>query len=219
MFFEGVEQLIEEILKLRKQGLSFRKIAQALNTTVGKVHYRYKKHEELQHQKGQAKPAAKGEWQLPGSYPVTEITLLPQGPTTLYAFWDTSEQTRGLVSYQTDKDWEQLEKRLRLYDVTSLLFDGRRANRYVDIHLPEMTNNWLIEHVEPNCTYLIDLGVITPSGAFLPVVRSTPIETPRQRNDQYNFRKEDVLDWQYGLSEEPKWLEHFSTYSYYEKTK
>ena len=36
--------MIEEIIKLREDGLSFRKIASQLNTTVGRVQYRWNKY-------------------------------------------------------------------------------------------------------------------------------------------------------------------------------
>ena len=35
--------MIDEIIKLREDGLSFRKIASELNTTVGRVQYRWNK--------------------------------------------------------------------------------------------------------------------------------------------------------------------------------
>ena len=40
--------MIEEIIKLRGDGLSFRKIASQLNTTVGRVQYRWNKYVNTQ---------------------------------------------------------------------------------------------------------------------------------------------------------------------------
>lgn len=39
--------MIEEIVKLRRKGLSFRKIAVELNSTVGKVQYQWKKYMKM----------------------------------------------------------------------------------------------------------------------------------------------------------------------------
>ena len=40
--------MLEEIIKLREDGLSFRKIASQLNTTVGRVQYRWSKYVNAQ---------------------------------------------------------------------------------------------------------------------------------------------------------------------------
>jgi uncharacterized protein len=220
--------VIQDILALREKGFSFRKIAKELGTTVGKVQYRFQKHQEeaggekaVQPPKVVQPPIVSVEEIRPlaASYDRDEITLLPRGPSSLYAFWETREITRRLIEHQFRTPWHELTKVLRLYDVTAILFNGHNAHRFVDMEIPEMTNNWYFHGLEENRTFIVDIGVKTSEHHFFSVIRSNPIDTPRIKESMKGHYQEAVQKWQEGLAREPEWLEHFSTYSYYESTK
>ncbi|MDT8861736.1 DUF4912 domain-containing protein [Alkalihalobacillus sp. MEB130] len=210
--------LIEQILTLRERGYSFRKIAIELNTTVGKVQYRYQKYRQQQEENEEIEqmdmiPS------VPSSYERDEFSLLPQSPTTVYAFWEVSASLRQVSEHQTRHRWEELSKCLRVYDCTMIDFNGHNSHRYFDIYIPEMTNNWVIRELEPNRTYIVDFGVQTRQGSFLSLLRSNAIDTPRSSDSINGLHVEAVNQWKSGKCNEPNWLEHFSTYSYYEKIK
>ncbi|GAE33449.1 DUF4912 domain-containing protein [Halalkalibacter akibai] len=209
--------MIEQILLLRDKGFSFRKIAKELNTTVGKVQYRYQKH--VQQQETPEEENIHFTQSIPASYDRDEITLLPQSSTVLYTFWELSGTTRELVEHQTRLAWSEIQKQIRIYDCTMVQFDGHNAHRFMDIDIPEMTNNWIVRGLEPNRTYIVDFGIRTRQNTFLSLIRSNAIECPRVEEGLKGIHVDAVNDWKNGQSEEPKWLEHFSTYSYYEKVK
>ncbi|WP_088102468.1 DUF4912 domain-containing protein [Halalkalibacter urbisdiaboli] len=215
--------MIEQIIALREEGFSFRKIAKELNTTVGKVQYRYQKYQEEQHVEHEeltvVTEECDNECSLPLSYEHDELTLLSKGPTSVFAFWDTKTSTRNMLEHHCRKAWSELPKCLRIYDVTLIEFNGHNAHRYLDVNIPEMTNNWYFHGLEANRTYIVDFGIYTNDQTFLSILRSNPIDTPRMRSEDGGSRIEAVYQWREGNQHEPQWLEHFSTYSYYESVK
>ncbi|WP_332691038.1 DUF4912 domain-containing protein [Halalkalibacter lacteus] len=212
-----MKKLIEQILNLREQGYSFRKIAKELNTTVGKVQYRYQKHKQ-QHEENKENDYH-FEQIVPDSYERDEVTLLSQSPKVVYAYWEISTSLRQITEHQCRLPWHDLHKQLRVYDCTMIDFNGHNEHRYFDISLPEMTNNWMIQNLEPNRTYIVDLGIRTRQGSFLSLIRSNAIDTPRSDEASKGLHVDAVNEWKEGSASEPRWLEHFSTYSYYEKVK
>ncbi|ARK29378.1 DUF4912 domain-containing protein [Halalkalibacter krulwichiae] len=210
--------MIEQILALREKGYSFRKIADQLNTTVGKVQYRYQKHLQAKEEAVQEE-SIDFTHSVPASYERDEITLLPQSPTVIYTFWEISASLRQMFEHQCRAPWHDLRKQLRIYDCTMIEFNGHNAHRYFDIDLPEMTNNWTIHNIQPNRTYIVDFGIRTRQQSFLSLLRSNAIDTPRFDEGDKGIHVESVNEWKNGESIEPKWLEHFSTYSYYETVK
>lgn len=211
--------VIEQILALRQEGYSFRKIAKELDTTVGKVQYRYQKHLQEQENFHEEDGEIQFSPNLPTSYDRDEVTLLPQSPTVLHTFWDISVGLRQMIEHQCRSPWHELKKLIRVYDCTLINFNGHNANKYFDIEIPEMTNNWTITNLEPNRTYLVDFGVLTRQHTFISLLRSNAIDTPRSSDSQKGLHVKAVYEWKQGQSSEPKWLEHFSTYSYYETVK
>ncbi len=209
--------MIEDIISLREKGYSFRKIAQELKTTVGKVQYRYQKNQEEINKK--IVEHSRSIQEIPSSYERDEVTLLPQSPTVIYSYWELSGALRQMSEQQCRTAWHELKKHLRVYDCTMLHFNGHNAHRYIDIFLPEITNNWMIHGLEPNRTYIVDVGVWTRQGSFLTLVRSNAIDTPRADETAKGIHVHAVHQWKNGVAAEPEWLEHFSTYSYYETIK
>jgi hypothetical protein len=210
--------VIEQILALREKGYSFRKIANELNTTVGKVQYRYQKHLQQQEENNEEEKIFYSQ-SIPASYERDEITLLQQSPTVLYTFWEVSASMRQMSEHQCRLPWQEITKQIRVYDCTMVEFNGHNAHRFFDIDIPEMTNNWFISEIEPNRTYIVDFGIKTRQNSFLSLLRSNAIDTPRSDTGNKGLHVDAVHEWKNGQSDEPKWLEHFSTYSYYETVK
>lgn len=156
---------------------------------------------------------------VPSSYDRDEMMLLMQGPTVIYAYWELSQELRKAAEHQCRISWETIHKQLRVYDCTMLDFNGHNAHRYVDISLPEMTNNWFIHELDANRTYIVDLGVWTKQGTFLTLLRSNAIDTPRTNSSDKDRYTQAVHQWKEGKTTEPEWLEHYSTYTYYETVK
>ncbi|KAA0549411.1 DUF4912 domain-containing protein [Bacillus sp. BGMRC 2118] len=210
--------MIQDILKYRDQGLSFREIARELNSTVGKVHYSWTKYVK-DHEIGN-EDSPQLEFQLPQSLPSPNqdcMCLMVQNSTSLYLYWDISKAKIQFIETNFQKSFSSMTKYIKIYHITSILFNGHNAHREFEIALPEMTNNWFVREVEPNQTYIAELGVKTEEGTFFTIARSNPIDTPRDDVNQAGLFTESVHEWKQGQSSSPAWLENFSTYSYYEK--
>ncbi|WP_257345872.1 DUF4912 domain-containing protein [Pseudalkalibacillus decolorationis] len=212
--------MIDEIVLLKDKGYSVKQIAFEMNTSIGKVQYRLKKYRQLQ-----GGDAVKGGEEfgqapeIPVLYNNDQLTVLPQSPQCVYAFWEIHTNTQNLVTHHLTTEWCNLMKQLKIYDVSDLIFDGHHAHQNFVISLPEMTNNWFVRDLEPNRTYVIDFGIQTCDGNFLTVLRSLPIETPREKVEGNSRHHTSVLNWQSGSQKNSEWYEHFSTYSYYQSLK
>ncbi|MGP4080871.1 DUF4912 domain-containing protein [Pseudalkalibacillus sp. R45] len=210
---------MEEILALKKKGYTIKQIAKEMDSTVGKVQYRLRKlqsqqnmsenKKEMEYESRQVPPT----WNIPSSYELDRIVLLPQGPESLYIYWDLQSSTRHMVSHHFRKPWSELKKKLRVYDVSDLIFNGHNSHRNIDISLPETTDNWFLNDLKANRTFIVDFGIQPDSSDFFTVLRSAPIETPRTESD--SKRQDAVKKWKAGDCKTPEWHEQFSSYSIY----
>ncbi|WP_221565579.1 DUF4912 domain-containing protein [Alkalihalobacillus sp. TS-13] len=211
--------MVEEILALKKKGYTIKQIAQEMDSTIGKVQYRLRKLQSQQHTSAPKKEMEYESHQvspirnIPSSYELDRIVLLPQGPESIYIYWDLQSSTRHMVSHHFRKPWSELNKKLKVYDVSDLLFNGHNSHWNIDISLPEMTDNWFLNDLEANRTFIVDFGIQPDSSDFFTVLRSAPIETPRDESD--SKRLVAVERWKAGDCQSPEWLEQFSTYSIY----
>ncbi len=206
--------MIEEIIALKERGFTLKEIANELDLSVGKIQYRLRKERMIEEKKIVPKQFYRISREIPTAYKLDRIVALPQNPLCIYAYWDIQSTTQHMISHQFTKPWRELRKKLRVYDVSDLQFNGHNSHRFFDIQLPEMTNNWFIRNLEENRTYIVDVGVGSEHCDFFTIVRSNPIETPRSGPSQ-GRHEEPVKRWQSGDLETPEWHEQFSTYSVY----
>lgn len=218
--------MISEIVRLRSNGLSIKQIAEELETSVGKVQYRWNKYrrtqEETSGKSGSSQQMIKGITTVEHNtknIAFDQCVLMVQSPSTLYCYWELSKKKRNIIEHQLNNQWCNIEKKLRIYDITGKYFNGHNANRYFDYHVPEICDQWFFYDLSPNTTFCVDLGVTTNEGSFLSVVRSNAIDTPRYSKEQVGMHHESVSKWRDGQLPEPEWLESFSSYSYYQKLK
>ncbi|HEY9070205.1 MAG TPA: DUF4912 domain-containing protein [Candidatus Ozemobacteraceae bacterium] len=133
--------------------------------------------------------------ELPLGYGDTRIVLQVRDPHWAHAYWEVADRTRQQLRRAIgDEAYDRSLFVLRVYDVTDITFDGLNAHSFYDIHVFEGASNWYLNLGRPNCAFLVDLGIITPSGEFLLIARSNAIRTPR---DTYSDTVDDqwmVLD-------------------------
>jgi hypothetical protein len=114
---------------------------------------------------------------LPASYGDTKIVLLPRDPWWCFAYWEIGEQTKQELRSIYG---ENVKYVIRVYDVTNVVnFNGKNANKYFDIEINPAANNWYINVGEPNRSWCVDLGLITPDGKFVVITRSNIVTMPR----------------------------------------
>ncbi len=134
--------------------------------------------------------------ELPLGYGDTRIVLQIRDPYWAHAYWEINDQTKAeLRRTLGDEGYTRSSFILRIYDVTDLDFTGDNAHSYYDIHIFEGANNWYLHLGKPNRSFVIDLGLISPTGQFILIARSNVARTPR---DTYS----DVVDEQWMVVDE-----------------
>jgi uncharacterized protein len=143
-----------------------------------------------------------------------QCQLMVQSPTSLFCYWSFSSRKKRIVQYYLNENWDCMDKKIRLYDITSIIFNGHNAHRLLEYSLPENCKQWFFNHLASNRTYCVDIGIVTSEGSFFSLIRSNANNTPRLRDEvSPNHR----LNWEAESKNEPHWLNGFSSYSYYEK--
>lgn len=219
--------MIEEIIKLRGNGLSFRKIASELNTTIGKVQYRWNKWME-ENKNELTNEADRHSSKDPNSsdYSISPELIPLKGelkaklvtPHKIILFWDISELPKKIIERFFNQKFEELIMVTRIYDVTDIMFNGKNALHFNEITVPYQSGHWFIKGLAENRRYLAELGVYISGNVFFPLYRSNCIQTPSADLQGMNIFQQEMLQFQRYEEESPKWVEQVSTYSYYVKS-
>jgi uncharacterized protein len=216
--------MIEEIIKLREDGLSFRKIASQLNTTIGRVQYRWNKYIKSQEDNREVdsveKKAHKEENKINHSTndytPITgELQVKLVTPRKVIVYWEASSIPNKVFSLFYNKPFEEMVHIVRIYDVTDIIFTGNYAHHYYDITVPYNKGYWFIKGLTANRSYVAELGVRLNDKEFFPVLRSNSVQTPSMGNLNGSEIYKNLVTAQHIDDISPKWIDHVSTYSYY----
>jgi uncharacterized protein len=224
--------VLNEIIKMREKGISFRKIAKELGTTVGKVQYQWVKYQKVL-ESGNLQFAAvesitekrKTDFRVgkvkkraalnSGKKPIIEdFTITYSTGSRIYCYWTISNDwlnhLRDRFDIQGDSPFV-----LRLYDITSIIFKGHNHHSFADSFVPSSESDWFINGLKDNRSYCMDIGLRAPAGEFIATKRSNVIHTPRTAREAEHHSLRELKDFEQGRVKEPKWVEHVSTYSYY----
>jgi hypothetical protein len=151
--------------------------------------------------------------ELPDRYEKDLLHLMVRDAHTLYVYWEISNRKRWLAAQHFGCDWHVLPKVLRVYDVTSVYFNGSNSNGYFDIETKPESNNWYIHGVKAGATYMVDFGTYSIHRQFIPLLRSNFMATPR--DSAPNFGEPIVAAWPvshlYGERVQPHLFENFAT--------
>ncbi|PLR89487.1 glycosyltransferase [Bacillus sp. T33-2] len=216
--------MIDEIVRLRRQGLSFQQIAKVLSSTVGKVQNEWAKqsgsNEISQFDKTKPMPAGSA----PGLKRLRKNPYVPfsdridaqlHSHRKMKVSWRISKFTYQLLSGFFVVPLDELKKSLRLYDVTSLIFNGSNQHSVMEIMIPDAQQSWLLKGLKPNRSYVVEIGVKLGENSFLPIVRSVAVLVPGYGEGTGPVQGDPGICLN-NMYTPPAWTEHVSTYSYYE---
>ncbi|WP_374054308.1 DUF4912 domain-containing protein [Rossellomorea sp. FM04394] len=227
--------MITEIIRLKEQGVSFRKIAKELNTTVGKVQYQWVKYQkaldgasgcevaqvEVMEQTipkkrvGRASFGRKMPKRRVKNPRATELSIMYSTSSRIYCYWNITEEWIRHVKSHFKMNHDPQPFVLRLYDITSISFNGHNHHTYSDSYVPHTESDWFVNGLKENRSYCMEIGLRLPSGDFVAFTRSNVLHTPRTSHHQEYHSMKELFEYEQGLIKEPKWVEHVSTYSYY----
>lgn len=90
-------------------------------------------------------------YDLPYRYNETTVKILAQTPTTLFVYWDISDDDRNTL---IQKHGENV-----FYDTKPILIVHNITKNYsFEVEINDFANSWYIRTQEPNCNYVIELG-------------------------------------------------------------
>jgi len=227
--------LLEQILELRRKGLSFRKIAKELGTTVGKVQYQWTKYMKSLEEGEQAADIeernkteeANNPFETSAFHPLMKKNICEilgnngmgarvAAATSAFVFWRIPKgKWRILDQYYGIKQHE-CTLILKANDITSIIYNGKNAHSIKQMELQNGTEYAVVGDLQANRSYCFEIGVLDYYQTFVPILQSNPIQLPRTNKAHAGVLANDMEKWVEGHLAVPNWIEHVSTYSYYE---
>ncbi len=113
---------------------------------------------------------------LPQEYGNTEAVLLPRDPFWLYIYWEITENSlKNIITSIGYETFSKSKRVIRIYEV------GEDDNpvSYSDIPVIFEAKNWYINVRECGKTYMCELGILTPDGRFIGIVKTNKVSLPR----------------------------------------
>jgi hypothetical protein len=142
-----------------------------------------------QHQPGEGLPAPESPInlsdQLPRSYGVTRCVLQARDPRWLHAWWEASEAEWSFALARVGANAAQATPVLRVYNLGTegppdlALASASAMAPWWYVPLGQFADAWLFEVPVPGCYYRVEVGLLGPGGAFVPVAASNVAQTPR----------------------------------------
>lgn len=116
---------------------------------------------------------------LPEGYGDTEAVLLPRDPNWMFIYWEITANSKAAVCKTHGPDIFQKSKQIiRVYDVTGAGSVDLPDQKYFDIPIMVDAKNWYINVQESGRTYCCEVGLVTPAGRFIGLVRTNTVSLP-----------------------------------------
>jgi uncharacterized protein len=213
IFEEKRGVMIKDIVSYRRQGMSFRKIAEKLNSTVGKVHYQWIKN--LKDHSSEPIDTVENNISESNTKTSEENYLVTRyiSANKIASNWKIAPWQRELIASYFNMETNQKAIVFRVYDVTDIIFNGSNAHSYYEFQLPNDKTYWVIKGIKPERSYITEIGYQLNHQQFFPILRSNTVFRDQQIKDFPTTNLELSLKQQIN---KPEWIEKVSTYSYYE---
>lgn len=129
---------------------------------------------------------------LPHEYGSERMALMARDPYMAFSYWELPQ-----ARLEKEKAWFGWDSKLcvRVYDITGVLFDGTNATAFFDQEVFDRVGSWYFDFGRPMHSFCADLGLLSPNGRFLTMVRSNAVTMPRDGVS-------DVLDEEWMLVDE-----------------
>jgi hypothetical protein len=111
---------------------------------------------------------------IPITYNQTKIVLMVRDPNWAFAYWNMDRSLPQRLGLSTDVH----HLVLRVHDVELVEFNGENSNSFFDIPIQLSDRRWYIYLPNPNCSYVIELGLVT-AVKYECLARSNTVRTPR----------------------------------------
>ncbi|MFH1837293.1 MAG: DUF4912 domain-containing protein [Candidatus Omnitrophota bacterium] len=114
--------------------------------------------------------------ELPSGYGDNKIVLMTRDPHTLFSYWEVQQGVLKNAEESAKAGGNtSFKKVLRIYDATG---NADTPRSVMDLEIVEGASSWYINGVASGKEWLIDIGLLCPSGDFFALARSNVTITP-----------------------------------------
>jgi hypothetical protein len=122
-------------------------------------------------------PELDSDFEFPVTYGENRIALMVRDPYWLFAYWEFAPDLEADLIDRLGRDVVSRSRLvLRVYDVTDTDPDGAEGRH--DIEVAPGARNWYINVMRVEREYCVDIGLLTPDGAFILIARSNRVSLP-----------------------------------------
>ncbi|SFA96154.1 MULTISPECIES: DUF4912 domain-containing protein [unclassified Bacillus (in: firmicutes)] len=203
--------MIEEIIFLKNKGLSFRRIAHELDSTVGKVQYQWTKWMSKQSEAAISEDGVLQKESGDSKFGKSSLSIAFKPDKKLRIVWCISEAEKELVTSYFNEDYNDLVHLIRIFDVTGISFSGHNGHKLYELAVPNTHKAWTVKGLQPERDYMAEFGVLLTGNKYFPILRSNQAFALSESGKVYD-REETI-----SVNNLPNWHDHVSTYTYYQK--
>jgi len=106
---------------------------------------------------------------LPALQPRTHCVLIARDPNYIYAYWDYTQEDIDRLRNKLQFEAENAQLILRVFDLT--------GSHTWDLDVGLSVKDWYIHVWQDNTDYIVELGLRSKAGHFIPLTRSNGVRT------------------------------------------
>lgn len=117
--------------------------------------------------------------QIPWGYGRDRLTAIAVDPDRLFIYWEVRDESIDAARGRLGPAGARASLVLRVYDTSGRIFDGENAHGYFDQDVQRNDRQWFCRVGKPSSSAHIVMGLRTPDGRFLELMRSGRVDFPR----------------------------------------
>jgi hypothetical protein len=118
--------------------------------------------------------------QIPWGYGRDRLTATAVDPDRLFIYWEVRDEALDAGRERLGPAGARASLVLRVYDTSGRIFDGDNAHSYFDQDVQRGDRQWFCSVSKPASSAHVELGLRTPDGRFLKLIRSGRVDFPRR---------------------------------------
>ena len=118
--------------------------------------------------------------QIPWGYGRDRLTATAVDPDRLFIYWEVRDEALDAGRERLGPAGARASLVLRVYDTSGRIFDGDNAHSYFDQDVQRGDRQWFCSVGKPASSAHVELGLRTPDGRFLKLIRSGRVDFPRR---------------------------------------
>ena len=125
------------------------------------------------------RPLASKPRQIPWGYGRDRVTAIAVDPDQLFVYWEILDDSIEAARAQLGPSGARAALVLRVFDTSGRIFDGTNAHSFFDQDIQRSDRQWFCNIGKPSSSAHVEMGLRSPDGRFLKVMRSGRVDFPR----------------------------------------